>query len=99
MVIMLMSKPIFHVHAPQYCADNWGIVGICRYHMHYVYIIHNCQTIISVVLSLRGTHKIVVLPLECKAVIALPEITQNYGNYPYGNYVGNALVGKVISLP
>jgi len=28
----------------------------------------------------------------------LPEITQNYSNYPYGNYVGNAPVGKVIAL-
>jgi len=36
--------------------------------------------------------------LEFKAVIVLPEITRNYGNYPYGNYVGNALVGKVITL-
>jgi len=36
--------------------------------------------------------------LEFKAVIVLPEITRNYGNYPYGNYVGNAPVGKVIIL-
>jgi len=27
-----------------------------------------------------------------------PEITRNYGNYLYGNYVGNAPVGKVITL-
>jgi len=27
-----------------------------------------------------------------------PKITQNYGNYPYGNYVGNAPVGKEITL-
>jgi len=25
-------------------------------------------------------------------------VTRNYGNYPYGNYVGNAPVGKVITL-
>jgi len=37
------------------------------------------------------------LQLEFKAVIVLPEITQNYGNYPYSNYVGNAPVGKVIT--
>jgi len=36
--------------------------------------------------------------LEFKAVMVLPTITHNYGNYPYGNYVGNALVGKVITL-
>jgi len=30
--------------------------------------------------------------------MVLPEITQNYGNYPDVNYVGNATVGKVISL-
>jgi len=31
--------------------------------------------------------------------MVLPEITWNYGNYPYGNYVGNAApVGKVITL-
>jgi len=33
--------------------------------------------------------------LEFKAVIVLPTITHNY---PYGNYVGNAPVGKVITL-
>jgi len=27
--------------------------------------------------------------LEFEAVIVLPEITQNYGIYRYGNYVGN----------
>jgi len=27
----------------------------------------------------------------------LPAITRNYGIYPYGNYVGNAPVGKVIN--
>jgi len=36
--------------------------------------------------------------LEFKAVMVLPEIIRNYGNYPYGNYVGNALIGKVITL-
>jgi len=36
--------------------------------------------------------------IEFKAVMVLPEITQNYGNYPYGDYVGNAPVGKVITL-
>jgi len=30
--------------------------------------------------------------------MVLPEITHNYSNYPYGNYVGNAPVGKVITL-
>jgi len=25
-------------------------------------------------------------------------VTGNYGNYPYGNYAGNAPVGKVITL-
>jgi len=30
--------------------------------------------------------------------MVLPEITWKYGNYPYGNYVGNAPVGKVITL-
>jgi len=33
--------------------------------------------------------------VEFKAVIVLPQITQNY---LYGNYVGNAPVGKVITL-
>jgi len=36
--------------------------------------------------------------VEFKAVMVLPTITQNYCNYPYGNYVGNAPVGKVITL-
>jgi len=36
-----------------------------------------------------------VLQVEFKAVIVLPTITHNY---PYGNYVGNAPVGKVITL-
>jgi len=27
--------------------------------------------------------------------MVLPTITRNYGNFPYGNYVGNAPVGKV----
>jgi len=36
--------------------------------------------------------------LEFKAVIVLHTITQNYGDYPYSNYVGNAPVGKVITL-
>jgi len=35
--------------------------------------------------------------LEFKAVIVLPTITHNYSNYLYGKYVGNALVGKVIT--
>jgi len=35
--------------------------------------------------------------VEFKAVIVLPTITHNYGNNPYGNYVGNAPVGKVIT--
>jgi len=35
--------------------------------------------------------------LEFKAVIVLPTITHNYGNYLYGNYVGNTPVGKVIT--
>jgi len=39
-----------------------------------------------------------MLVVEFKAVIVLPEITRNYGNYPYSNYVGNAPVGKVITL-
>jgi len=38
------------------------------------------------------------LALEFKAVIVLPTITHNYGNYPYGNYVSNAPVGKAITL-
>jgi len=41
---------------------------------------------------------IVGLLVEFKAVIVLPTITHNYGNYPYGNYVGNAPVSKVITL-
>jgi len=28
----------------------------------------------------------------------LPAINNNYGNYPYGNYVGNEPVGKVKHL-
>jgi len=28
--------------------------------------------------------------LEFKAVMVLPKVTRNYGNYPYGKYVGNA---------
>jgi len=36
--------------------------------------------------------------LEFKAVMVFPEITRNHGNFPYGNYVGNAPVGKVITL-
>jgi len=39
-----------------------------------------------------------VVSLEFKAVIVLPTITRNYGNYPCGNYVGNAPVGKVITF-
>jgi len=35
--------------------------------------------------------------LEFKAVIVLHTITRNYGNCPYGNYVGNAPVDKVIN--
>jgi len=27
---------------------------------------------------------------EFEAVMVLPEMTQNYGNYRYGNYIGNA---------
>jgi len=38
------------------------------------------------------------LYVEFKAVIVLPAITHNYGNYPYGNYVSIAPVGKVITL-
>jgi len=30
--------------------------------------------------------------------MVLPTITRNYGNYPYGNYVDNAPIGKVITL-
>jgi len=30
--------------------------------------------------------------------MVLLAITWNYGKYPYGNYVGNAPVGKVITL-
>jgi len=33
-------------------------------------------------------HKLEYSCLEFKAVMVLPTITQNYGNYPYGNYVG-----------
>jgi len=36
--------------------------------------------------------------LEFKAVMVLPTITRNYDNYPYGNYIGNALVSNVITL-
>jgi len=43
----------------------------------------------------RGSFE--VLHVEFKAVIVLPVITHNYGNYPYGNYVGNAPVGMVIT--
>jgi len=32
----------------------------------------------------------VVNYIEFKAVMVLREITRNYGNYRYGNYVGNA---------
>jgi len=39
-----------------------------------------------------------ILFVEFKAVMVLPAITRNYGNYPYGNYVGNAPVRKVITL-
>jgi len=38
-----------------------------------------------------------MLSLEFKAVIVLPTITHKYGNYLYGNYVGNAPVGKVFT--
>jgi len=30
--------------------------------------------------------------------MVLPEITWKYSNYPYGNYVGNTPVGRVITL-
>jgi len=30
--------------------------------------------------------------------MVLPAITRNYGKNPYGNYVGNAPDGKVITL-
>jgi len=30
------------------------------------------------------------IQVEFEAVMVLPEITQNYDNYCYGNYVGNA---------
>jgi len=43
-------------------------------------------------------NKMIRILLEFKAVMVLPTITRNYGNYPYGNYVGNAPVGKVITL-
>jgi len=33
---------------------------------------------------------IVAKYLEFEAVRVLPEISQNYGNYHYGNHVGNA---------
>jgi len=39
-----------------------------------------------------------VITVEFKAVMVLPEITRNYSDYSYGNYVGNALIGKVITL-
>jgi len=39
-----------------------------------------------------------VLLLEFKVVMVLSAITRNYGNYPYGNYVDNAPVGKLITL-
>jgi len=29
--------------------------------------------------------------------LGLPKITRNFGNYRYGNYIGN-LIGKVITL-
>jgi len=42
-------------------------------------------------------HETLGLALEVKAVIVLPTITHNYGHYLYDNYVGNALVGIVIT--
>jgi len=56
-------------------------------------------------LQLNANELIKLLPhndsmrlLEFKAVIVLPTITHNYGNYLYSNYVSNAPVGKVIFL-
>jgi len=42
-------------------------------------------------------HTGIISYLKFKAVMVLPAITQNYGNYPYSTYVGNATVGKVIT--
>jgi len=36
-------------------------------------------------------HPFTLLHVEFKAVMVLPTITHNYGNYRYGNCVGNAL--------
>jgi len=47
-------------------------------------------------MSLEPTESLIESLVEFKAVIVLPTITRNYGNYPYGNYVGSAPVGKVI---
>jgi len=44
----------------------------------------------------RTCEKLYILHLEFKAVIVLPAITHNHGNYLYGNYVGNAPVGTWI---
>jgi len=53
---------------------------------------------IKAVLTVPSYENGIWLYLEFKAVIVLPTITHKYGNYPYGNYVGNAPVGKVITL-
>jgi len=42
--------------------------------------------------------RITVRYLQFKAVMVLLAITRNYGNYPYGNYIGSAPDGKVITL-
>jgi len=56
-------------------------------------IFNSCHNISAVSETMPAT-----LLLEFKAVIVLPTITHNYGNYPYGNYVGNAPVGKVFAI-
>jgi len=44
------------------------------------------------------TAKDIRLTLAVCRVQSSNGVTRNYSNYPYGNYVGNAPVGKVITL-
>jgi len=59
--------------------------------------LHN-EKLFQPVTVLQDPLRSLPLSLEFRAVIVFPEITLNYGNYHYGNYVGNAPVGKVITL-
>jgi len=40
---------------------------------------------------------LILSPSHAIRVQSSNDVTRNYGNYPYGNYVGNAHVSKVIN--